>query len=212
MMVAEKPSIAESISKALGGDPVQNPGIHKPCKIWTFDGFFKGFPAQFKVTSVAGHMYSRDFDKSISKAKNMDPETLFDAETQPQAQSGAMVYHIQTVSKGCDILCLWLDCDKEGENICFEVIENCRQNLPSPCEDYIFRAKFSSIAHQDIHIAYENLMHKPNRYESLSVDARQVLDLKIGVAFSRLLSQEIFKIYPEIRTLSYTGSVTYGPC
>jgi DNA topoisomerase-3 len=50
-----------------------------------------------------------------------DPATLFDAPTiKAEANPKARVCrHLQAEAKGCDYLVLWLDCDREGENICF---------------------------------------------------------------------------------------------
>ena len=90
------------------------------------------------------------------------------------------------MSEGIDFLVLWLDCDKEGENICYEVLDVCKNNIPKSNLQRVYRAKFSSIAPKDLQQAYKDLEHLPNFNESVSVDARQILDLKIGVAFSRL--------------------------
>lgn len=80
-------------------------------------------------------------------------------------------------SRGCDTLVLWLDCDKEGENICFEVMDAVSgsiKNVRSP--SVTFRAKFSAITDKDIKYAMNNLAH-PNENEALSVDARQEVNV-----------------------------------
>lgn len=95
--------------------------------------------------------------------------------------------HLAAEAKGVDYLVLWLDCDREGENICFEVMQCClpkMNRLSNRNEQQVYRARFSAISAPEINHAMQNLT-SPNENEAKAVDARQELDLKVGVSFSR---------------------------
>ena len=212
LMIAEKPSIARAISEALSGGKFKNHRMGKGKCLLTFDGFFQGAKARFTVSAVAGHVYTSDFLRQHNKWDAIDPVELYDV---PIVKLEAMrkmkmPQLIQKLSKGKDILCLWLDCESEGENICYEVIHNSLPYLNRKNYQQIFRAKFSSLTKKDLKQAFESISEYADKNVSLSVDARQVIDLKIGVSFTRFLTSSIM---PALTGLDESYKMlSYGPC
>lgn len=207
--VAEKPSLAASIAGFLSDNSHETKrGLATDVHEFTGRPFQGCRSAHWKVTSTTGHMASVDFPERFQNWDAVDPAELFSAPTIKRAD-GRMVRHLEAVAKGADYLILWLDCDREGENICFEVIEACASVL-KPLNGSIrriLRAKFSAVTKDSIERAMTSL-GEPNRNEALAVDARQELDLKMGVAFTRFQTQFFLNKYDRLdsRVLSY------GPC
>jgi DNA topoisomerase-3 len=58
LMIAEKPSLATSIAKILSDDHYQTrKGISPVCSVLEYQSKLFNKPADFKVTSVAGHVF-----------------------------------------------------------------------------------------------------------------------------------------------------------
>lgn len=161
-----------------------------------------------KVTSVAGHVFSVDFPQSYQSWDSVDPASLFHAPIVRKPCKGSIVKHLSDCAKGVNFIVLWLDCDREGENIAFEVLDCCLEKMVgnSPY-DRVYRAYFSAINPSDIQKAYMSL-GKPDKNQSLAVDARQELDLKVGVAFSRFQTRYFQGRYGDLDS----GVLSYGPC
>lgn len=233
-MVAEKPSLARAIAEALSeGRATSNEKTGMATYTW--EGALSGSSVCFAMTSVIGHVFNVDFP-SAYQSWQVDPSELFwvdvkRSEANPKAR---VVRHLECEARGADELVLWLDCDREGENICFEVIDCVcvmrrarsldrriarlnsllallarsfgRKSKLKPGAP-IRRARFSALSSSEIRRAMDNL-GIPNLNESLSVDARQELDLKLGVAFSRFQSRYLQEKYSNLSD----SVISFGPC
>ncbi|KAL6185655.1 hypothetical protein ACLB2K_041785 [Fragaria x ananassa] len=205
LMVAEKPSIALSIANVLSRGQMST--RKASTDVHEFEGTFRGYHVQFKVTSVIGHVFSLDFPETYQNWTVTDPLDLFQApvrkaEANPKAH---IRRHLSQEARGFGNLVLWLDCDREGENICFEVID-CIGHT-NETKRKVYRARFSSVTEKDILKAMDNLV-EPNKDEALAVDARQEIDLKVGVAFTRFQTSFFQGKYGNLDA----RVVSYGPC
>ncbi|BHF63364.1 DNA topoisomerase 3-beta-1 [Sparganum proliferum] len=208
LMVAEKPSLAESLAKILSRNGHSSRrGSNGACHIHEWNGNFRGAPVHFKMTSVCGHVMTMDFVGRYNNWDAVDPIELFTARIEKKEANPKldMVGFLQREAKGASSLVLWLDCDKEGENICFEVIDSVLPVMTPQAQ--IFRAHFTAVTEREVTTAMQNL-RQPNKNEALSVDARQETDLRIGCAFTRFQTKFFQGKYGDLNS----RLVSFGPC
>ena len=208
LCVAEKPSLAAAIAGFLSdGQHVTRKG--GATDVHELQRRFHGRPAKFKVTSVKGHVFNLDFEQAYNSWDRPPRDLFFKAGTEKVPTSGAVCGHIRQEAAGCEHLVLFLDCDREGENICFEVMHIA---LPAmrrapPGQQRVWRAFFSAVSAASISAAMSDL-REPNQDEASAVDARQELDLKVGVAFTRFLTHHCNDHFKRLGS----STVSFGPC
>ncbi len=104
----------------------------------------------------------------------------------------------------CQTLIIWTDCDREGENIGYEIIDLCR---PLRAGLKIYRARFSEITYNSATRALQNLI-QPDQRVSAAVDVRQELDLRIGAAFTRFQTLRLQRLFG----FDSKQVISYGSC
>ena len=191
LSVAEKPSVARELAGILSnGQARPRNGASTYNKIFEFPCPLDNGQCSMQVTSVTGHLMEMDFEERFRKWNSCDPADLFwDAQVVsyvPQDKEDVKK-NLQQCVRGCTDLILWLDCDREGEAIGFEVIEVCQAANPRL---RIRRARFSALIPRDIHQAMRSLV-APDQAQADAVRARSEIDLRLGAAFTRLQTKTL---------------------
>lgn len=185
----------------------QREGLSPYNKIYEFEATVNNERVQMIMTSVSGHLLGFEYPDAYRRWQNCAPIELFDAPVQKYCLQESMQKIKQTLEREvskCHGLIIWTDCDREGENIGFEIIQVCsaiKPNIP------VYRAKFSEISAAAVRRALNNL-GRPDQHQSDAVDVRSELDLRIGAAFTRFQTLRLQKRFPE----KVKDLVSYGSC
>ncbi|XP_048465675.1 DNA topoisomerase 3-alpha [Rhincodon typus] len=208
LCVAEKNDAAKSIAEIMsGGRFRRREGLSKFNKIYEYEYHLNGKNVGIVMTSVSGHLLELEFKSPFQKWRSCNPVTLFDAEVEKYCPENYVDIKrtLEREVRKCQALILWTDCDREGENIGFEIINVCKTVKPNL---QVLRARFSEITPHAIRQACENLV-EPDQKISDAVDVRQELDLRIGASFTRFQTLRLQKIFPNVLS---NQLISYGSC
>eukprot|EP00112_Aurelia_sp_Birch-Aquarium-sp1_P006025 Seg1673.6 transcript_id=Seg1673.6/GoldUCD/mRNA.D3Y31 product="DNA topoisomerase 3-alpha" protein_id=Seg1673.6/GoldUCD/D3Y31 len=206
--VAEKNDAAKNISRVLSsGHSQMREGYSKFNKIYEFNFNILNANSKMMMTSVSGHLLDIDFAGTYRTWQGCSPVALFDAPVDRFCPDNFINIKrtLEREIRKSQVLIIWTDGDREGENIGFEIIEVCKnvkQNIR------VYRAKFSEITHASINRACRNLV-EPDLNTSNAVEVRRELDLRIGAAFTRFQTLRLQKKFPDVLAEQL---ISYGSC
>ncbi|MPC23527.1 DNA topoisomerase 3-alpha [Portunus trituberculatus] len=132
--VAEKNDAAKNIAEILSrGHLTRREGFSKYNKIYEFDHNLNGNNVKMVMTSVSGHLLNYAFSGAYKKWEGCSPLDLFSAPVFKvcPADSEPIKRTLEREARSASKLIIWTDCDREGENIGFEIIDVCQAVKPS---------------------------------------------------------------------------------
>ena len=198
--IAEKPSVAKSISLVLSKSCRFVSSSYKYCPNIHFRHSYNGQDCEFVFTSVLGHIFTTDF-LNQGRWEDIDPESLFEEKIVKFVKDDflRLKENLEKNVSRAGLVIIWTDCDREGENIARQISEIAQtvKNIE------VRRARFFGISKREIDAAICNLS-TINQAEADAVDARMELDLRIGSSFTRLQTLSLrSKTKLDMRVVSY---------
>jgi DNA topoisomerase-1 len=193
---AEKNKAAAQIASILGDGEVKRIDV---------DGLpayeFKWKGEEWLAMGLSGHIMNYDFPEQYNKWNEVDPGVLLGVDPEKFVTRADYASAVKKLAKRANKIILACDYDREGENIGFEAKTLAEEVTNVP----VARARFSALSPKEVKKAFENLMD-PDYNMAMAAEARQILDLKMGAAFTRFVTLSV-------RERAWTKDVlSIGPC
>jgi DNA topoisomerase-3 len=228
LCVAEKPSISKAVAGHLSGGQVQT--VSPPPSRYhnharadqalqhdTRNQYIKNYKFDFDfgqpwgrcsvtMTCVTGHLTNVEFTDEYKNWSYPPPESLFSAPviTKVHDDKKTIAKNLADQAQYAGLLVIWTDCDREGEHIGQEIVDAARLGNPRIT---VKRARFSNVERAHVLTAAHRLIDLDTRQVN-AVSARIELDLRIGYAFTRFMTNNLRPLGGpmEQMTLSYGES------
>lgn len=159
------------------------------------------------MTALLGHLMEIDFAPQWKKWMASTLRQLFDATIIKNVKSDMtqLSTNLKSLARHSQMLVIWTDCDREGENIGAEVAAVCRMVNP---RIVVKRALFSVIQPREVNSAWNSLVEL-DMLAAAAVDARTELDLRVGAIFTRFQTLRLKYRFTELQDKKV---ISYGPC
>ena len=193
---AEKNKAAAQIASILGDGDVKKIEVEG---LPAYEFKWKG--EEWLAMGLSGHIMNYDFPEQYNKWNEVNPGVLLEVDPEKLVTRANYASAVKKLAKRADKIILACDYDREGENIGFEAKTLAEEVTNVP----VARARFSALSPKEVKKAFENLMD-PDYNMAMAAEARQILDLKMGAAFTRFVT---LSVREKARTKDI---LSIGPC
>ncbi|ATY66435.1 DNA topoisomerase III [Cordyceps militaris] len=209
LCVAEKPSISKAVAGHLSGGQFQTHNTRNQyIKNYAFDFDFGPpyGPCSVTMTAVIGHLTNLEFTPEHKNWSFPPPESLFHAPvvTSVYDDKKNIAQNLAEQARFARLLVIWTDCDREGEHIGQEIVDAAKKGN---AQLQVKRARFSNVERAHVLTAATRLINLDEKQVN-AVAARMELDLRIGYAFTRFMTNNLRPLGGPMENLT----LSYGSC
>lgn len=175
-----------------------------------YDVCFFDAPANIVITACHDGLLKRSFPEKYEHAIEIDPIQFFQIESKMYGADpdNIDIITLEKLATKSDIVVMWTDPFKEADYRCFEIIDVVYRFIKKRPYKQFYKADSTSLKYDDLINTFESLNKGPNMYKALAYEADRIFNLKVGVAFSKLMTTQLKMLLEGFER----STVSFGSC